>query len=94
MPVNMVIWLYYMKTTIELPDEVIKRAKATAAMRGESLRELMTVALTEHLERIPGERSGSRGWRLIFGLARREEVDSVDRVVSRDLETVDPAEWQ
>lgn len=39
-----------MKTTIELPDELFRRAKAVAALRGESLRQLMTTALQRELD--------------------------------------------
>jgi len=35
----------FMRTTIEIPDELFRRAKATAAMRGTSLKELVIQAL-------------------------------------------------
>src|SRR5258708_38332443 len=38
-----------MKTTIEISDELLKRAKATAALRGESLREFISHALEARL---------------------------------------------
>ena len=34
-----------MKTTLELPDELYRKAKATAALRGETLTGLLTEAL-------------------------------------------------
>lgn len=39
-----------MKTTLEMPDELFRRAKATAAQRGQSLKHLITVALERELE--------------------------------------------
>ena len=38
-----------MKTTLEMPDELFRRAKATAAQRGQSLKQLVTVALEREL---------------------------------------------
>lgn len=38
-----------MKTTLEIPDAVFRKAKVTAAMRGQSLRELVTEAIEQHL---------------------------------------------
>jgi len=34
-----------MKTTLEMPDELFRRAKTTTAQRGQSLKQLVTVAL-------------------------------------------------
>ncbi len=39
-----------MKTTIDLPDELFRRAKAVAALRGESLRQLITESLEKELD--------------------------------------------
>lgn len=34
-----------MKTTVEMPDELFRRAKSAAALRGQTLRELITGAV-------------------------------------------------
>ena len=82
-----------MKTTLEIPDDLFKRTKATASMRGESLKDFVTEAIQEHLERqMPG--SSRRGWQSVFGQARPEEVESVDAVVAEELERVNPDEWR
>ena len=39
-----------MKTTIELPDELFRRAKATAALRGRKLKDLVEEGLRHVLE--------------------------------------------
>lgn len=36
-----------MKTTLELPDQLFRKAKATAAERGQSLKEFVTEALQD-----------------------------------------------
>jgi hypothetical protein len=38
-----------MKTTLEMPDELFRRAKTMAAQRGQSLKQLVTVALEREL---------------------------------------------
>jgi hypothetical protein len=82
-----------MKTTLEIPDGLFKRTKATAAMRGESLKDFVTAALQAHLER-QTKGSSTRGWQSVFGQARLEEVESVDATVAREFEQVDLDEWQ
>lgn len=82
-----------MKTTLEIPDDLFRQSKATAALRGESLRIFFTEALQAHLER---QASGGspRGWQSVFGQASPEEVEPIDAVVAADLERIDPDEWQ
>ena len=50
-------------------------------------------ALQAHLERQPSGAS-TRGWRSVFGQARREEVASVDAVIAEAFEYVDPDKWR
>ena len=83
-----------MKTTIEIPDELFKKAKATAAMEGESLRELICDALETRLASAPVPRTGRAGWRNVFGLADPKAVAKVDELIDADLERADPSEWR
>jgi hypothetical protein len=83
-----------MKTTLELPDDLFRRSKATAALRGESLKDFVAGALRERLERRVAGSSGEPGWRRVFGKARPEDVAAVDAVVEEHLERVDPDEWR
>ena len=83
-----------MKTTLELPDDLFRQAKATAALRGESLKDFFTTAIQTHLERQAPGASARQGWRSVFGQARREDVDAVDAVIAEELKRVDPDDWQ
>ena len=83
-----------MKTTIEIPDDLFRRTKATAALRGESLKDLITTALREHLDLQNQEGSEPRGWRKVFGKARPEQVAEVDAVVAEEFGRVEPEEWK
>ena len=84
----------FVRTTVDIPDDLFRRAKAAAALSGESLKETVIAALRAHLERQGTPAPQRPGWRAVFGLARREEVDSVDAVVADELEQVDPEEWR
>lgn len=83
-----------MKTTLEIPDDLFRQAKATAALRGESLKDFLTEALQERLERLTPGASSERGWRSVFGQARLEEVEPVDAVIAEKFERIDPDEWR
>jgi hypothetical protein len=48
------------KTTVEIPDALFRRAKATAAERGVPLKDLLTDAVREHLQRGAGNSSKNR----------------------------------
>jgi hypothetical protein len=82
------------KTTIEIPDELFKKAKVTAALQGETLRELICGALEMRLAAAPAPRTDRSGWRSVFGLADPKTVARVDQFIDADLERVDPSEWR
>ena len=83
-----------MKTTLEIPDELFRKTKATAALRGESLKDFVMEALEAQLERLVAGDSSVRGWRSVFGQARKEEVEPVDAKVAEEFERIDPTEWR
>ena len=58
-----------MKTTVELPDAMLRQAKALAAARGITLRQFFTEALEERLRRYNVEkRDDSAPWMAGFGV--------------------------
>jgi hypothetical protein len=82
-----------MKTTIEIPDRIFRRAKARAAERGQALKEYVTEALQEKLS----TRSTSRGsetppWMRGFGQLRtlRRETARIQRVIDEEFGVVEP----
>jgi hypothetical protein len=83
-----------MKTTLEIPDDLFRQTKATAALRGESLKDFVTAALRAHLTSGTGPASPESGWRSVFGKARREEIEEVDRIVAEEFERIDPEAWR
>ena len=83
-----------MKTTIEIPDELFRHTKATAALAGETLKEYVTTAIRERLGRSGASPPHSQGWRSVFGLATRDQVGEVDAIVAADLGRIDPEDWR
>jgi hypothetical protein len=82
-----------MKTTLELPDPIFRKAKATAAERGQSLKEFVTEALREKLS------SGFRranvsepGWMQGFGTLKRlhQETVRVQSLIDEEFEVSEP----
>lgn len=79
---------------MDLPEEILKEAKATAALRGESLRDFVAAALEARLEKEAVAQQFRTGWRSAFGLVRSQEIAGIDRAIENDLEQVDLSEWK
>jgi hypothetical protein len=47
----------FMRTTLDLPDDILRRAKIAAVERGSSLRQLVTDALRREIEGSRAQRS-------------------------------------
>ena len=83
----------FVKTTLEIPDETFRQAKAEAAMRNIPLRQYVTEAVEEKLSRRAGE-GGDPPWMAGFGgLADlKEESRRVMKRVEEEFESVDEEE--
>ena len=82
-----------MKTTIEIPDPVFRRAKAKAAERGQALRAFVTEALQEKLSgRSVRPDADTPPWMRGFGQLRplRRETARIQRVIDQEFEVVEP----
>jgi len=67
-----------MKTTLELPDPLFRKAKATAAERGQSLKEFVTEALRDKLVPGTGRAYASEPeWMKGFGKLKRLHKETV-----------------
>jgi hypothetical protein len=81
-----------MKTTVEIPDSLFRRAKAKAAERGQSLKEFMTAALQEKLATSAvAARAGEPPWMQGFGKLRRYRSETA-RIQARIDEAFDVIE--
>jgi hypothetical protein len=79
-----------MKTTIEIPDRLFRKAKSKAAERGQTLKELVTEALQEKLAATTG--AGEPGWMQGFGKLRRlrKETARVQARIAEAFEVIEP----
>ena len=77
-----------MKTTLEIPDHLFRRAKSLAAQRGIPFRELVTEALAEKIAPRPHE---SKPWMGSFGALRhlKEETARIQKRIDAEFETID-----
>jgi hypothetical protein len=82
-----------MKTTLEIPDALFRRAKSAAAEEGIPLRELITDALAEKLR----PRSVvDKPWLRTFGNLRylRKGTARINRIIEAEFARIEPEDWQ
>ncbi|MEO8133728.1 MAG: hypothetical protein ABI831_07115 [Betaproteobacteria bacterium] len=82
-----------MKTTIEIPDALFRRAKAKAAERGQSLKDLLTEALQEKLATNAYKiEQDEPEWMRGFGkLSRlRKETARIQTQIDETFEVIEP----
>ena len=86
-----------MKTTLEVPDRLFRKAKATAAERGQSLKAFVTEALQEKLSRrAAGDGPKVPHWMRGFGSLRalRKETARIQARIDGEFEVVEPEDRQ
>ena len=78
-----------MKTTLEIPDAIFRRAKSIAAQRGIPFRELVTEAVKEKLAQTRG--SSAQPWMTAFGKLRRlrKETAKINRIIEEEFEQLE-----
>ena len=82
-----------MKTTLEIPDPLFRKAKARAAERGQALKAFVTEALQEKLAGRPRRAASDEApWMKGFGRLRslRRESERIRTVIQEEFEVVEP----
>ena len=79
-----------MKTTLEIPDPVFRKAKAKAAERGIPLRQFVTEAVEEKLDRATPK--PDKPWmKMVGGLKHlHEENIRIKRLIEEEFEKIAP----
>ena len=82
-----------MKTTLEIPDPIFRRAKSVAAERGIPLREYVTEAVKDKLA--SEGRTADKPWvKLAGGLKDlHRETQRINRIIEEEFEQVEPEDW-
>jgi hypothetical protein len=80
------------KTTLEIPDFIFRRAKSVAAERGIPLRQLVTEAVQEKLKTLPQERP----WMKHLGKLKHlsKEKKQIEKRVEQAFERIDREVWR
>jgi hypothetical protein len=83
-----------MKTTVEIPDPLFRKAKACAASNGLTLKAFLTEALEARLAG-PGEPGGAKPWMNVFAGLKRDaafhaETARIDAAIEEEFERIEP----
>ncbi len=83
-----------MKTTLEIPDAVFRRAKSVAAEHGIPLREFVTEAVKDKLA--ASAKTGEKPWVKLMGKLKHlhEETERINRWIDKGSEKIDSEMWR
>lgn len=83
-----------MKTTLEIPDAVFRRAKSKAAERGIPFREFVTQAVKDKLA--SEAKTSEKPWVKHMGKLKhlRKETARINRLIAEDSERIDMEMWR
>lgn len=81
-----------MKTTLEIPDKIFRKAKAEAAERGIPLRQFVTEAVEEKLATSRAKPVGEKPWTRFAGrLAHlHDETVRINNIIEEEFERIEP----
>lgn len=83
-----------MKTTLEIPDPIFRRAKSVAAERGIALRAFVTEAVEEKLAATSQKQE--KPWvKLAGGLKHlHKETVRINAMLESEFEKIEPEDWE
>jgi len=84
----------WVKTTLEIPDSLFRKAKATAAQRGQTLKQFVNEAVRDKID--AKKKQTVPAWERLFGSLKEHaaELRRIDVVVKEEFEQVDPEDWK
>lgn len=88
-------YLWSMKTTIDVRDDVLRRAKARAALRGEPLSRFIEVSLERALRDEEPDSSSWAGWALSLPPVPSKSIAELNETLrDADFRPIDPEMWR
>jgi hypothetical protein len=78
------------KTTLEIPDALFRKAKSTAAQHGQTLKQFFTDAVREKLADTGGVKTATPPWMRFFGAGKKygDSIREIDREIEQVFEQV------
>jgi hypothetical protein len=88
-----------MKTTVEIPEKTLRRAKTLAAARGVSLEQLVAEAIEDKLGHGEELGKGEPRWMKLYGAfaksdEMRSDTRSIQKIIDEEFERIDPGDWK
>ena len=79
-----------MKTTLEIPEPLFRKVKATAARQGRTLKQLVQEALSEKIARVQGVSRKQKPWMVLAGGLKHlhRENRRIERVIEAEFEAI------
>jgi hypothetical protein len=81
------------KTTLDIPESLLRRVKTRAAISGTTMTEFFVEAAEEKLSSEASQREKTPGWRAAFGRLPRGSTAAVDQALAGEFEGIDPGAW-
>jgi hypothetical protein len=83
-----------MKTTLEIPDAIFRRAKSVAAQRGVALRVFVTEAVEEKLA--AASNNEQKPWVRLAGNLKHlhKETARINGIMKREFDQIDAEDWE
>jgi len=84
------------KTTLEIPGPLFRKAKAIAARQGRTLKHLVQEALSEKIARVDGVNRQQKPWMILAGELKHlhSENRRIERVIETEFENIEPEDRQ
>ncbi len=87
-----------MKTTVEIPDALYRKAKARASEKGIAISKFLNEAVEAHLAQLSASVAG-KPWMSVFDDVKRDaafhaETKRIDAAIEAEFEQLDPEDAQ
>jgi hypothetical protein len=82
-----------MRTTVEVPDKLYRQIKARAALRGQTIKAFFLDAVRDKLAKDNVPDQGEPGWMAVFGKAKKEDMEELQRIIDEEFSGIHPEEW-
>jgi len=79
---------------MEIPDGLFRKVKATASIRGRTMKEFVIDAIVVALSYEANQQGKENGWRSVYGKASKKDTQAVDAVINKEFERINPEMWK